>query len=136
MPPQDRPIQSGVSALWFTFEGDPRAYGFASMTKDPGDADLEFADWNLNIFSPDGAYVLLLQDEHGPYHIVAIRKLKAYLTAGGKPDYVVPGNVAQNEAAQTYSDGHWISAQEVGYTASSNGVSKRPTFKLGSEAKP
>lgn len=134
MPPQDRPIESGVSALWFTFEGDPRAYGFASMTKDPGDADLKFADWNLNIFSPDGAYVLLLQDEHGPYHIVAIGKLKAYLTAGAKPDYVVPGNVAQNETAHTYSDGHWISAQEVGYTAGYNGASERSTFKLGRES--
>jgi|SRR5579859_926169 len=130
VPPDSVPLQSGVSALWFTFEGDPQNYGFASMTKEPGDAHLAFNEWSLDIFSPDGAYVLLLQDEYGPYHIVATGKLKAYLTAGAKPDYVVPESYAQDEAPHTYSDGHWVSARSIEFTASCCGSTETLTYTL------
>ena len=130
MRPQGRLLQSGVSAVWFTFEGDPQNYGFASMTKEPGDAHLQFANWNLDIFSPDGVYVLLLQDECGPFHMVATSKLKAYLTAGAKPDYVVPESFAQNEAPHTYSGGHWVSEKSIEFTVSSRGSRKAQSIRF------
>ena len=100
------------------------------MTKGPGDAHLRFADWNLDIFSSDGAYVFLLQDEYGPYHIVATVKLKAYLTAGAKPDYVVPESLAENKAPHAYSDGHWVSARCIEFTASCCGSREKQTYTL------
>lgn len=129
-PIDKRPLQVGVSALWFTFEGDPRSYGFASMTKEPGDAKLYFSDWSLDIFSPDGAYVLLLQDHYGPYHVVATDKLKDYLAGERKPEYVVTKATGPNEPARVHNDGHWISTREIQFTVSCCGSSETITYAL------
>jgi len=71
-PPQGRPLQSGVSGLWFTFEGNPGNYGFASMTKEPGDVHLTFPAWNLHIFSPDGAMFFCSRMNMG--HTTSLRR--------------------------------------------------------------
>ena len=130
VPPDSVPLQSGVSALWFTFEGDPQNYGFASMTKEPGDAHLDFSDWSLDIFSPNGAFVFILQDTYGPYHIVATDKLKDTLTSGRKPDYVVAKAVAPNEPERVYGNGHRISTSAVQFTVSCCGSSETLTHTL------
>lgn len=130
MPANNLPPESGVSALWFTFEGDPADYGFSSMTKEPGDTYLDFANWSFDIFSPDGAYVLLLQDTYGPYHIVRTDKLRDYLSNGRKPDFVVIKVSGANEPARVYSNGHWISARAVEFNVSCCGSSETITYTL------
>jgi hypothetical protein len=129
VPTGNLPLQSGVSALWFTFEGDPENYGFASTTKEPGDAHLDFSDWNLDIFSPAGGFVLLLQDTYGPYHIVATDKLKDYLSNGRKPDYAIAAPGA-NEPARIYRNGHWLSEGAVEFNVSCCGSSEAHIFTL------
>jgi hypothetical protein len=73
-PPGDTPLEFGVSALWFTFVDDQTPYVFKPT------GELYFSDWRFDLFSPDGAYILLLQSHHGPYHVVATSKLRDYLT--------------------------------------------------------
>ena len=99
------------------------------MTKEPGDAHLAFPAWNLDVFSPDGAYVLLLQDEYGPYHIIATSRLKQYLNGTAKPDYVVP-DTAPGSEPHTYSNGHWLSTHSIEFTESCCGSSEKQTYTL------
>ena len=66
----------GVEALWFRFAGDPGRYRFAPR------GTLYFSDWQTDVFSPDGARVVLLQDRFGPYHVVASERLREYLREG------------------------------------------------------
>src|ERR1700732_2364208 len=69
----DAPLEYGVEALWFTFEGKQRFYVFKPK------GELFFTDWSFDVFSPDGAHVLLPQSHYGPYHVVASDRLKDYL---------------------------------------------------------
>lgn len=127
-PSNNLPLRLGVEALWFTFENDPENYGFPSSGQD---GELYFSDWTLDIFSPDGAYVLLLQDHYGPYHVVATDKLKEYLTGRAKADYVVTNESRKpDEPAQVYHDGHWISPTEIQYTVSCCGSSETLTYSI------
>ena len=108
VPPNNLPLRSGVEALWFTFEGDPENYGYPASGED---GDLYFSDWSLDIFSPDGAYVL--RGHHGPYHVIATNKLKDYLTGKSKPDNVLTKAIGPNEPARVNHDAHWISLREA-----------------------
>lgn len=122
------PLRLGVEALWFTFDNDPENYGFPSSGQD---GELYFSDWTLGIFSPDGAYVLLLQDHYGPYHVVATAKLKDYLTGHAKPDYVVTNQSRKpDEPAQVHHDGHWISSREIQFKVSCCGSTETLNYTL------
>lgn len=125
--PKNLPLRSGVVALWFTFEGDPANYGYPASGED---GELYFSDWNFDIFSPDGAYVLLLQSHYGPYHVVATEKLKDYLTRERKPDYVVTKAIGPNDPARVHHDGRWVSPREVQFTVSCCGTSETITHTL------
>jgi hypothetical protein len=127
VPPNNLPLRFGVAALWFTFEGDPKNYGFPASGED---GELYFSDWSLDIFSPDGAHVLLLQDHYGPYHVIATNTLKGYLTGERKPDYVVTKVIGRDEPARVHAGGHWISSSEVQFTASCCGTSETITYRL------
>jgi hypothetical protein len=124
------PLRVGVEALWFTFEGDPENYGYPSSGED---GELYLSDWSLDIFSPDRAYVLLLQDHYGPYHVVATDRLKGYLTGERKPDYVVTKAIGPNEPARVHHDGHWLSPRQVQFTVSCCGSSETLTYTLPQE---
>ena len=126
-PPKNLPLRSGVEALWFTFEGDPPNYGYPASGED---GELYLSDWSLDIFSPDGAYVLLLRDHYGPYQVVATDKLKGYLTGERKPDYVITKPIGPNEPARVHHNGHWISPREVQFTVSCCGTSETITYTL------
>ena len=126
-PPNNLPLRSGVEALWFTFEGDSENYGYPSSGED---GELYLSDWSLDIFSPDGAYVLLLQDHYGPYHVVATDRLKRYLAGERKPDYVVTKAIGPNEPPRVHHDGHWLSPREVQFTVSCCGSSETLTYRL------
>lgn len=127
-PTNDLPLRLDVEALWFTFENDPENYGFPSSGQD---GELYFSDWRLDIFSPDGAHVLLLQDHYGPYHVVATDKLKEYLTGRAKADYVVTNESRKpDEPAQVHHDGHWISSSEIQFKVSCCGSTETLSYTL------
>lgn len=105
-PPGDFQLEFGVSALWFTFAGDETVYVFS-----PG-GDVDFGDWRFDLFSASGAYVLLQQDHYGPYHVVAIERLKEYLRSPANPDKVVSGHdhpSFRNSPAQVHRLIRWTS---------------------------
>lgn len=114
----------GVEQLWFTFEGDPEHYVFRPR------GELYFSDWSFDIFSPDGQYVLLLQDHYGPYHIVATKRLREYLAGYGGADYVVTQAIGTRETARVHHDGHWISARKVQFQLSCCGSTDTLTYSI------
>jgi len=121
----DAPLEYGVEALWFTFGGDRRSYVFKPK------GELFFSDWSFDLFSPDGAHVLLLQDHYGPYHVVAADRLKDYLIGRAKPDYVVTKRGRRTDPAMVHSGGHWISAGEIQLIVACCGSSETLTYRLG-----
>lgn len=123
-PPGDTPLEFGVSALWFTFEGDQTPYVFRPT------GELYFSDWRFDLISPDGAHVLLLQDHYGPYHVVATNKLKDYLLGRAKPDHNATKSTKPGETALVHSEGHWISPTEMQFTVACCGTSEAITYRL------
>src|SRR5579859_330498 len=105
-------LRFGVEELWFTFEGDPKQYLFRSA------GQLFFSDWSFDIFSPDGAYVLLLQDHYGPYHVIASNRLKKYLMGNAKPDYVLTQVVGPMEPARVHHNGRWVTTRTIQFQVS------------------
>jgi hypothetical protein len=79
--------------------------------------DVYFSDWSFDIASPDGRWLLLPQDRYGPYHIVGVGRLSAYL-AGGEPDHTLqqlPEDLSHG--ALIHEGGSWVSDSEVEYRA-------------------
>lgn len=101
------PATYGVKELWFTFEGDDRRYRFAP------EGTLYFSDWSFDIFSPTGAFVLLLQDRYGPYHVVHVSHLKEYLLGNRRPDQIVGD---RGTPASVHRDARWLSPTEFSYS--------------------
>ena len=118
------PPEFGVSALWFSFAGDPARYTFTPA------GELYFSDWRFDIFSPDGEYVLLLQGHYGPYHIVSVRRLKGYLAGKAGPDHIVGKSPRSGDPAAVHGGGRWTSAREVQLTVTCCGTSETVTFQL------
>ena len=101
------PATYGVKELWFTFEGDDRRYRFSP------EGTLHFSDWSFDIFSPTGAFVLLLQDRYGPFHVVHVSHLKDYLLGNRQADQTVGRRGAP---ASVHSDARWESPTEFSYS--------------------
>lgn len=112
-PPADMkaPLRFGTSRLWFSFAGDKTAHEFKPS------GNLEFSDWFFDVFSPDGKWVLLPQDHYGPYHVVAVSHLKAYLDGKAKPDKVLQDKSGGPMQALVHFDAHWVGNDEVEYKA-------------------
>lgn len=81
VPPEGTPKTFGVEKLAFT---SPTAAGEFTP-----EGTLQFSDWSFDVVSPDGAWVVLLQDRHGPYHAVRSERLAAYLSGEHGPDRVI-----------------------------------------------
>ena len=71
----DIPLRFAINHLWFTFDGDDQTYVFLP-DKTPEEGD--YRDWNFDIFSPNGQYVVFIEEL-----IVAINRVK--LEYFGKP---------------------------------------------------
>ena len=123
-PPSGVSLEFGVSVLWFTFEGEDTPYVFMP------EGELFFSDWRFDLFSPDGAHVLLLQDHYGPYHIVATHRLKDYLLGHAKPDYVVTQMTKPGDPALVHSEGHWVSEKEIRFSVACCGTQEIVTYRL------
>jgi hypothetical protein len=123
-PPPGTPVEYGISTLWFTFAGDTHTYAFKPT------GELYFSDWRSDVFSPDGAHVLLLQDRFGPYHVVATQRLKDFLMGSSGPDHMVTKSVPSHEPAMIHSDGHWVSSREISFVVSCCRTSEALSYRL------
>jgi hypothetical protein len=118
------PLEYGVTRLWFTFAGDDKTYVFRPK------GELYFSDWEFDVFSPDGRYVLLLQDHYGPYYIVSTERLKDHLT-GAEPDYLVSGMSSGSTVAGVHDDAKWASPQSVEFSFTCCGTEQIKKFEIG-----
>lgn len=110
-PPADLkvPLVFGTTRLYFTFKDSKTALEFKPA------GELYFSDWTFDVFSPDGKWVLLLQDRFGPYHVVATSRLADYLQGKAQPDKVVTVPRPAGQQALVHSQGRWISPTEIEY---------------------
>lgn len=114
----------GVNELKFEFKDDDELYQFRPQ------GELFFSDWQFEIFSPDGTYVHLLQDRFGPYHIVHIDNLRAYLLHERDPDHVVGRVPKGDQPASVHSDATWLSDSVFQYTVTCCGSPEVETFQI------
>jgi hypothetical protein len=117
-------LPMGITDLWFTFEGDGAAYFFTP------EGELTFSDYRFEIFSPDGEHILLLQDRHGPYHIVALAELRDYLAGKAKPAHVFGETGASDGQAYVHSDGAWSNDDHVRYVVTCCGEDQTKSYYL------
>ena len=120
------PRSHGVRSLAFRFEGDGREYAFTP------EGELFDTDWSFDIFSPDGAYVVLLQDRYGPYHAVRTDHLKAYLRGERGPDHVV-GRRADPHAS-VHSAARWLPGNVLEYQVACCGETETLRWTAGATA--
>lgn len=119
----DLPLQYFVTRLWFTFAGDARLYAFHPQE------ELDFSDWQFDIFAPDGRHVLLQQSPVGPYHIVRADRLKGYLLGAVGPDAVASGHLADGRA-RIVDGARWTSPNSIEFTATCCGEPEKIEFRL------
>lgn len=122
--PSDAPLRFGVQALWFSFRGDDAVYPFKP------DGGVSFWGWNLDIFSPDGKRVLLLQNRYGPYHVVRTSRLKDYLRGRAKADEIVGQIPKPGETAAIHEEARWLSATRLRYVVACCGGRIVKTHRL------
>ncbi len=70
----------GTEMLSFHIDGEA-----LPLTFEPA-GTLFFSDWAIDIFSPDGERIVLLQDRFGPYHVIKREHLADYLRGRRPPD--------------------------------------------------
>lgn len=123
------PPEFGVKRLWFTFAGEEAVYEFKPK------GELFLSDWDFEIFSPDGAYVLLLQDRFGPFHVVQASRLKRYLRGEARPrrivrasDYAPPAT----HPAKVHHFASWVSNRAFEFEASCCGTEMRYRYDIRS----
>jgi hypothetical protein len=123
---RDMPLEYAVTQLWFTFRGDRKRHVFRPA------GELFATDWRFDIFSPDGRRVLLLQDRFGPYHVVSVDKLRAYLERKIDPDQVLTGAPAGSSPAGVHHDGRWTSSDTIEFKFTCCGETSIKQVKLDS----
>lgn len=105
------PASFGVERLEISFHGDPQRY----VVHPSG--ELFFSDWSFEVFSPEGTYAALPQDRFGPYRLVKIDRLKAYLRGSAPPDEVVAYWPNPQGFTPVHGNLRWISETEVEFEA-------------------
>ena len=115
-------------------EGTPRTFGVEQLVFEHAAGQLpfrptgtlQFSDWSFDVVSPDGTWVVLLQDRHGPYHAVQTDHLAAYLRGEREPDRVIAyegaGAFRPVLQAQRWTDAHTFTYVEAGETKSERSV--------------
>lgn len=118
------PLTYGVQELRFTFEGDPKSYPFKP------EGTLYASDWTFDIYSPDGDHVLLLQDRFGPYHLVPLDDLKAYLKGEKEPAHVIGQKADEDQPAAVHGNARWRSPFELEYTVTCCGTKETRRYNV------
>ena len=86
------PLEYSVEELWFRFPGDGGVERFSPA------GTLHFSDWQTNIFSPDGARIVLAQGRFGPYHALRREHLRAYLRGERPADLEIGWEASSSES--------------------------------------
>ena len=123
--PDNGPLRFGVKTLWFTFANDDGVYLFHPR------GTLHFSDWRFDIFSPDGRFVLLLQDRFGPYHLVPVAVLKDYLRGRTKPAEIVGQRRKPGDVAAVHAEARWVGEDTIRYVLSCCGTHENRTHRIG-----
>jgi len=121
-PEPGTPLGFNVKKLWFTFAGEEAVYEFKPK------GELFPSDWDFAIFSPDGAYVVLLQDRSGPFHVVRPSRLKPYLRGEARPRRIVRASDYTPHATHPAKIHHfvrWVSNRAFEFEASCCGTQMR-----------
>ncbi len=107
-------------------EGTPRSYGVEALELVQGGrrlvfrpgGTLNFSDWSFDVLSPDGRWVVLLQDRHGPYHAVRVEHLAAYFAGEREPDRVIAYE-GKGAFRPVFEKQHWTAPHTFHYTEGS-----------------
>jgi hypothetical protein len=79
-------------------------------------SELNFSDWSFDVFSTDCSMVSILTDHYGPYLLMPIGQLRAYLEGRAIPIVVQAKSSAQN--AMVHSQGIFTSTNVFEFVAS------------------
>ena len=99
----------GIRSLEFSFQ-DGSAHTFRPT------GTLYHSDWSSELRSPDGRWIFLPQDHYGPYHIVAVERVAAYLQ-GDQPDHVIGQTQASSGSAWVHAGAGWTAESTFSYRA-------------------
>ena len=99
----------GIRGLEFTLE-DGSVHAFQPK------GTLYHSDWSSELRSPDGRWLFLPQDHYGPFHIVAVERVAAYLQ-GAAPDHVLGHQSAEGESAWVHAGAGWTGESTFSYRA-------------------
>jgi len=120
----DTPLEFGVSELIFQFSRDKKKITFKP------DGELFYDCWSFNIFDGDGRYVVLLQSQYGPYHVVKIENLRKYLTGETPAFEIVEGRDSDNNGV-IHSCLYWTSNDTFEFAAACCGDERVVRHKIG-----
>lgn len=124
------PWSYGVEDLCFRVPGASDCVPFAPA------GQLFFSDWHGDVFSPDGAWTVLLQDRFGPYHVVVTDQLAPYLRGERAADRVVAADRPSPESDALVHRGlRWTGPSTFVYDVGKQEPSLR-TVELGAAAAP
>lgn len=94
---------------------------------------LFFSDWSFHFFSPDGKYIALPQDHYGPYHLVPVSALRAYLHGKKARVKVVKGTSGKEGAV--HSGLRWLNPKTLQFNVACCGEETTVTHKIGGKTK-
>jgi hypothetical protein len=106
--PQPAPKSFAVESLAFKF-ADGTSKGFTPT------GQLFFSDWRFDVFAPDCSAVALLTDHYGPYEVVKLTDLRAYLEHRAEPLKV---QAPSTGTGLVHSDLAWRDAQRIEFISS------------------
>ncbi len=119
------PLEFGVESLYFTFPGDARHHAFKPQ------GELYFSDWTFDVFSPDGAYTMLLQSRYGPITVVPTAELRRFLDGESTTVERLTPPPGEGTAAQVIDQIKWLGPRELEFRASCCGTSEVVRKKIG-----
>ncbi|MCB9691340.1 MAG: hypothetical protein H6736_24015 [Alphaproteobacteria bacterium] len=120
--PEGAPKTYGVERLELVLDG--RVVPFRPK------GELHFSDWSFDVVSPDGAWVVLLQDRTGPFHAVRSRRLATYLAGESEPDRVIGYEGPAEGFRPVLTGPRWTAPHTLHYTEASEAPEDR-TVELG-----
>lgn len=94
---------------------------------------LFFSDWSFHFVSPDKKFIALPQDRYGPYHLLPVRALRAYLHGKKTKLEVVKGK--SGEEAVVHGDLRWIDPKTVQFKVACCGSEATVTHRIGGKTK-
>lgn len=106
-----------IQGLCFILPGDARCVPYTPKGR------MSSRDWSFDIFSPDGTWVLLKEGVYGPYDVVKVAELGAFL-AGGSPYMMAQSELGERFDKQkvmcVHHDEHWVDEHNFRFSCGDN----------------